>query len=139
MRYSLKGLPAGGPFFYAGRADTPVSSTARHAGRIFDVGARISDEQTIIRDAEAAMMRVTGGVNTHRGAIWALGLLITAAAQDRMSLAPAAVTARAGAIARRRDRYIRCIPLPPGQTLPCLRPYPSPTRFPVQVTLRRPR
>ena len=45
MRYSLKGLPSGGPFFYAGRADTPVSSTACHAGRIFDVGARISDEQ----------------------------------------------------------------------------------------------
>lgn len=32
------------------------------------------------RDAEAAMMRVTAGVNTHRGAIWALGLIVAAAA-----------------------------------------------------------
>nr|GFC09455.1 hypothetical protein [Tanacetum cinerariifolium] len=32
------------------------------------------------RDGEVAMMRTTQGVNTHRGAIWALGLLVTAAA-----------------------------------------------------------
>lgn len=32
------------------------------------------------RDAEAAMLRATAGVNTHRGAIWALGLIIAAAA-----------------------------------------------------------
>ncbi|NDJ59124.1 triphosphoribosyl-dephospho-CoA synthase [Enterobacteriaceae bacterium 4M9] len=32
------------------------------------------------REGEAQMMAATGGVNTHRGAIWALGLLVSAAA-----------------------------------------------------------
>ena len=57
------------------------------------------------RQGEAAMMAATGGVNTHRGAIWALGLLVTAAAQDGSALAPASVAARAGALARRHDRF----------------------------------
>lgn len=33
------------------------------------------------RDAEKAMLRETNGVNTHKGAIWALGLLVSAATQ----------------------------------------------------------
>lgn len=59
------------------------------------------------RDGEAVMMAATGGVNTHRGAIWALGLLVTAAAQLQERgdwLAPTAVAARAGALARLTDR-----------------------------------
>lgn len=32
------------------------------------------------REGEAAMLATTNGVNTHRGAIWALGLLVAAAA-----------------------------------------------------------
>ena len=61
------------------------------------------------REGEAVMMAATGGVNTHRGAIWALGLLVTAAAQLQErgdSLAPAAVAARAGALARLTDRSV---------------------------------
>lgn len=58
------------------------------------------------RDGESVMMAATGGVNTHRGAIWALGLLVTAAAQLSSrgdSPTPAAVAARAGALARLTD------------------------------------
>ena len=58
------------------------------------------------RDGELAMMRTTGGVNTHRGAIWALGLLVTAAALDMSDLSSTALGLRAGCLALIEDRHL---------------------------------
>jgi triphosphoribosyl-dephospho-CoA synthase len=85
--------------------------TLRPAFRAMAVaGQRIAGAQALRdyigaagRSGERDMMRATGGVNTHRGAIWALGLLVTAAAQDPAALGAAQVARRAGALARRHD------------------------------------
>jgi len=56
------------------------------------------------REGEAAMMRTTGGVNTHRGAIWAVGLLVTAAALNPADLSAAGLGLRAACLALIEDR-----------------------------------
>lgn len=80
-------------------------------------GASIGDPQALReelgylgREGEAAMLQATGGANTHRGAIWTLGLLVASAAQQEDAAESAAETAetiamRAAAIARRIDRH----------------------------------
>jgi len=55
------------------------------------------------RDAERAMYKATDGANSHKGAIWILGLLVAAAAQ-RDDLSEKEIAAAAGAIARFPDR-----------------------------------
>ena len=77
-----------------------------------DAGLSIASKTTlretigaIGREGEATMFDATGGVNTHRGAIWALGLLVSAAAQDPDDLDAARVAARAGALSRLQDRH----------------------------------
>jgi triphosphoribosyl-dephospho-CoA synthase len=54
------------------------------------------------RAAERSMLSATGGVNTHRGAIWTLGLLVSVAAMG--SRLPAVVAASAGQLACLPDR-----------------------------------
>lgn len=56
------------------------------------------------RQGEVAMMEATGGVNSHRGAIWVIGLLVGGAVTDGPS-DPTAIAARAAAIARHDDRF----------------------------------
>jgi len=65
------------------------------------------------RDGEHHMLQVTDGVNTHKGAIWTLGLLVAATASLATPAPPPQhVLATAGAIARFEDRA-----LPPAAQL----------------------
>ena len=58
------------------------------------------------RDAEVAMMAETQGINTHRGAIWALGLLSTAAmVADSEECSAERLCLIAGQIASLEDRH----------------------------------
>jgi triphosphoribosyl-dephospho-CoA synthase len=56
------------------------------------------------RAAESAMLRATNGTNTHKGAIWTLGLLAAAAA-NRLSSDPTEIARIAGLIASFEDTY----------------------------------
>lgn len=56
------------------------------------------------REGERAMFAVTEGVNTHRGAIWSLGLLVAGAAM-LMPCSPQQIALTAGAIAQIPDSY----------------------------------
>ncbi|KOY04146.1 triphosphoribosyl-dephospho-CoA synthase [Pseudomonas nunensis] len=55
------------------------------------------------REGEQAMLATTSGVNTHRGAIWALGLLVASSALENTKAS--AVTLCAARLALLDDRY----------------------------------
>ncbi|NVZ23279.1 triphosphoribosyl-dephospho-CoA synthase [Pseudomonas costantinii] len=57
------------------------------------------------REGEQAMLTTTNGVNTHRGAIWALGLLTAATALEPHAIHASAVSLRAAKLALLNDRY----------------------------------
>jgi triphosphoribosyl-dephospho-CoA synthase len=57
------------------------------------------------RDMERHMLVVTDGSNAHRGAIWALGLLVAAAVQYRSERNAARIAATAVALARLPDTF----------------------------------
>lgn len=80
------------------------TASARPASR-----ALREDLAALGRAGEPAMMAATGGSNAHRGAIWALGLLVAAAAQAPASTAQE-IGQRAADIARFPDRFIPAAP-----------------------------
>lgn len=67
------------------------------------------------RDGEAKMFEVTEGVNTHKGAIWALGLLVSAVASGKGTLSIKETLRTAGQIARYPDRFYQDTTLTNGK------------------------
>lgn len=57
------------------------------------------------RYGENIMFKTTGGVNTHKGAIWAIGLLVSAAAMGKGSYTIEEIVSSAGETARYPDRF----------------------------------
>jgi triphosphoribosyl-dephospho-CoA synthase len=57
------------------------------------------------REGEKAMLAATNGVNTHRGAIWAVGLLVAGAAIAGTAAPVQRIAASAGELARLTDRF----------------------------------
>lgn len=82
-------------------------SMAEAAQVIGEIGVPLREALGRIgREGEAAMLNTTAGVNTHRGAIWALGLLVTAAALAPEDCAAGALSLRAAQLALIDDRHV---------------------------------
>jgi triphosphoribosyl-dephospho-CoA synthase len=82
----------------------PYFATMAYISAGLDVNTGLREELAVVgRDAERAMYKATNGSNTHKGAIWTLGLLVGAAAR-RDGQKAKHIAATAGAIARLPDR-----------------------------------
>jgi triphosphoribosyl-dephospho-CoA synthase len=97
-----------GPGAHADLSLTSMKRSALSLRPHFEMMALVSVQQipnrtlreqlgAIGRSAERSMLLTTNGVNTHRGAIWALGLLVSAAAMEANS--PEVVANWAGELA----------------------------------------
>jgi triphosphoribosyl-dephospho-CoA synthase len=82
----------------------PYFATMASCSQVRDLDTDLRAELAAIgRKAEGAMYKATQGSNTHKGAIWILGLLVAAAARGAGQPARE-IAAMAGAIARLPDR-----------------------------------
>ena len=79
---------------------------AEVAIEIGEIGLPLREAIGLIgREGEQAMLVTTLGVNTHRGAIWALGLLVAAAALEPESTVAGSIALRAARLALLDDRH----------------------------------
>jgi triphosphoribosyl-dephospho-CoA synthase len=86
-----------------------LATFAALASRAFGAEESISLRESLSeigRQGERTMLRVTGGVNTHRGSIWTLGLLCAGAAMlAGKEQSAVMISAQAACIARLPDSY----------------------------------
>jgi triphosphoribosyl-dephospho-CoA synthase len=88
------------------RALEPAFAAMAEAGRAAGAPSLALREKLgrLGREAEAVMMHTTGGVNTHRGAIWAMGLLVAATAIESPDATASTIAEVAATIAQTPDR-----------------------------------